>query len=85
MKVDPHVVTSEAREKYLVDLAIARIQHMPQNVTVHIGEHGSFSQKELLDQIRSGSEIGREAVEIQIDYLRLMPKVARRMAEIQQP
>jgi hypothetical protein len=67
--------------QYLQNLAIARLQAMPPNVRIHVGGHGSFSQAELISEIRNGSDIGKEAVEVQIEMIRTLPRFALALAK----
>ena len=58
-----------------------RFRAMPPNVSFSIGEFGDFTRDELIHEIDSGSEVGKEAIEMQLNFIRKMPSLLKR-AEI---
>lgn len=50
-------------------LVIERVKAIPKNVRIAIGS-SDYNSEELLDNIARNSEIGREVIEIQMEYLR---------------
>jgi hypothetical protein len=66
-------------EEYMRKLAIARIQTMPPNSKLHIGKFGSFTQKELIEEVEANTELGKATVETERDYILLLPKISARM------
>ena len=73
----------ESKLQYLRELAIVRLERMPPNVQLNVGEYGTFTQRQLIEQIREGTEIGKEAVNLQIELIRLIPKYSKQMAAAQ--
>lgn len=56
-------------------LVIARVRAMSDELGIVIGST-NYSKKEILDSIEKEDEIGKEMVEIQMDYLRDMAEGA---------
>ena len=52
-----------------------RLQAMPPNISFSIGNCGDFTRDELIHEIDDGSEVGQEAIEMQLDFIRSMPSV----------
>lgn len=52
-------------------LAIARINAFSDDLGIIIGNK-KYTKKEILDSIEKGDEIGREVIDVQIEYLRDM-------------
>lgn len=50
-------------------LVMARIRTMPQNIRVAIGMK-SYTKEELLKNVEDDTEIGREVIRIDMQYLR---------------
>jgi len=57
-----------------------RLAAMPPNVSFSVGEFGDFTPHELIQEIDKGSEVGDAAIEMQITFIRSMPKLLK-MAE----
>lgn len=49
---------------------IARLQTIPQDVKISIGNEGTFSVDELIERVEAEDKIGQETIKIQFDYLR---------------
>lgn len=49
---------------------IARLRTIPGDVSISIGNEGSFLVKELIERVERGDEIGRETIRVQVEYLR---------------
>lgn len=54
----------------VINLVIARLQTIPSNVSVSIGNDGSFTINQLIERIRNQDEIGKKMVEMQLAYIR---------------
>jgi len=56
------------------ELVIARLDKLPQNKKISIGGYGDFTKDELIEGVKSGSEVGNKIVEIELEFLRAMKK-----------
>jgi uncharacterized membrane protein YvbJ len=56
----------------LINLVIARLESMPDDTELAIGNFGSFSKKVLIQNINDNSNLGKEVVKIQLQYLQDM-------------
>ncbi len=55
-------------------LVIARLEILPENKKISIGNFGEFSKDELIDNVNKNSEIGNKIIEIELGFLRAMKK-----------
>jgi DNA invertase Pin-like site-specific DNA recombinase len=44
----------------------------PENQLVHIGAYGEFSKEELIEGVKTGSEVGMKIIEIELEFLRAL-------------
>jgi len=61
--------------KYFKNLVKKRLAAMPPDVSFSIGEFGDFTRDQLIDEVDKYSEVGRETIEMQLDFIRKMPKI----------
>ena len=61
--------------KNIVALVKERFMAIPANIHFSIGDYGDFSRDELIKEIDEGSRIGNEAIEMQVSFIRNMPKI----------
>jgi hypothetical protein len=61
--------------EYFKSLARERFAAMPPEVSFSIGEFGDFTRDQLIEEINLYSEVGREAIEMQIDFIKKMPRI----------
>lgn len=55
----------------IIDLVIARLQTIPSNASLHVGnEERGFNVNELIEQVRNGTDIGKKFIESQLYFLR---------------
>jgi hypothetical protein len=54
----------------VVNLVIARLETIPPNVQISIGNDGSFTIKELIQRDKNQDNIGKKMIEVQLNYLR---------------
>ena len=59
----------------IINLVIARLETIPSNVELSIGNEGSFSIKALMDKVRKQDDIGKKMIEMQLAYLRSLGKL----------
>jgi len=60
------------RNDNLKNLVIARLESMPDDTELAIGNLGSFSKEVLIKNINDNSNLGKEIVKIQLQYLQDM-------------
>jgi len=58
-------ITEEIKE-----LVIARLDAIPSNKKISIGNYGEFTKEELIEGVRSGSEVGKKIIEVELEFLR---------------
>lgn len=54
------------------ELVIARLSVIPQNKKISIGNFGEFNKDELIENVKSGSEVGKKIIEIELEFLRAL-------------
>lgn len=65
----------------ILNLVIARLETIPDNVEISIGGEGKFTVKELIERVRAQDEVGKKMIEIQLAYLRSLGKLQNREQE----
>jgi len=58
-------ITDEIKE-----LVIARLDAISSNKKISIGNYGEFTKEELIEGVRSGSEVGKKIIEVELEFLR---------------
>lgn len=56
-----------------------RLRAMPPNVSFSIGDFGDFTRDELIHEIDKGSEVGKETIEMQLNFIRKMPSLLEKV------
>ncbi len=51
------------------DITIARLRVLPSSRRIAIGNYGSFTKDQLIDEVEKNSEIGKKVVQIQMTFL----------------
>lgn len=64
-----------ADTEYLKKLVKERLSAMPPNVSFSIGSFGDFTRDELIQEVEKESEIGKETIDMQINFIRKMPGI----------
>ncbi len=67
-------------EDYITKLVIARLQAMPPNVSFSIGEYGDFTKDQLITQVAKGTAVGKATIELELNFLRELPKLSEKLA-----
>ena len=52
------------------ELVIARLDAIPSNKKISIGNYGEFTKEELIEGVKSGSEVGKKIIEVELEFLR---------------
>lgn len=64
-----------SRDQDIINLVIARLETIPSNIEISIGNSGSFTVSELIERIEKQDDIGKKMVEMQLAYLRSLSKL----------
>ncbi|MFA4856045.1 MAG: hypothetical protein WC634_05700 [archaeon] len=64
-------------EKYLKKLVITRLGAIPPDVSFSIGKYGDFTRNQLIEQVEKGTDVGKAATEMELNFLRKLPKLAK--------
>ena len=51
------------------ELVIARLETLPENKKISIGGFGEFSKEELIENVKSDSEVGKKIVEVEFEFI----------------
>jgi hypothetical protein len=54
-----------------------RLLAMPANVSFSIGDYGDFTRDQLIKEVEGESEIGNAVVEMQLEFIKHMPKILK--------
>lgn len=50
-----------------------RLQAMPPEISFSVGKFGDFSRDELIQEVEKESEVGKDIMEMQLNFIRTMP------------
>jgi len=59
------------------NLVKERLMAIPSNITFSVGTFGDFTKDELIHAIDAGSEIGKGAIDMHLEFIRRMPTLLR--------
>ena len=59
----------------IINLVIARLETIPPNVEMSVGNEGSFSIDELIEKVKKQDAIGKKMIDMQLAYLRSLGKL----------
>ncbi|KKS25791.1 MAG: hypothetical protein A2736_01925 [Candidatus Yanofskybacteria bacterium RIFCSPHIGHO2_01_FULL_41_27] len=59
----------------IMNLVIARLETIPSNIELSVGNEGSFSVEELIERVKKQDDIGKKMIEMQLAYLRSLGKL----------
>ncbi len=59
-------------ENDIKELVIARLQTLPPDVAISIGSDGEFNKNELIAHVKEDDEIGKQIIEVEMDFLRAL-------------
>lgn len=63
--------SEETQEEYLRELVSARIEALSSDLEIYFGDQ-NYTRKELIENIREGTELGKEIIDSQLMFLRDM-------------
>jgi hypothetical protein len=61
--------------EYIKTLVKERLAAMPPDVSFSIGDFGDFTRNELIHEVEEYTEVGKETIEMQLSFIRKMPKI----------
>lgn len=65
----------ESDKEYIKKLVKERLHSMPPNVTFSVGTFEDYTRDQLIKEIDKNSEVGEAIIEMQINFIRNMPKL----------
>jgi hypothetical protein len=60
-----------------VNIVLERLRVMPRTVKLNIGNYGSFTRDELIEEVSNKTEIGKLVVNMHMSYLRSFKERAK--------
>ncbi|MBN1645115.1 hypothetical protein JW851_03695 [Candidatus Woesearchaeota archaeon] len=66
---------------YFKKLVKERLAAMPPDVSFSIGDFGDFTRDQLIDEVDKYSAVGKEAIEMQLNFIRKMPGILARIKQ----
>lgn len=54
-----------------------RLNAVPQDVSFSIGKYGDYTRNQLIEEVEKGTEVGKAATEMELSFLRKLPKFAK--------
>lgn len=73
-KTDTKSTQQENVSQEIVNLVVSRIEAMPPNVELSVGQGGDYTKEQLIDSVRKQDDIGRQMIDVQMEYLRSLGK-----------
>ena len=71
MKEEAKEIRKEATPE-LKELVMARLDVMPPNFKLSIGNKGTFDKKELMDHVKKGDDVGNQIIEMQVNFIKAL-------------
>ena len=65
----------ETDAEYIKRLVKERLHAMPPDVSFSVGNFGDYTLNQLIDEVDKGTEVGKAAIEMQLTFIRKMPKL----------
>ncbi|MBI2147050.1 hypothetical protein HYU19_01075 [Candidatus Woesearchaeota archaeon] len=62
-------------KEYLKKLVKIRLAAMPPEISFSIGDFGDFTRDELIEEVDKESEVGKETIDMQLSFIKLMSKL----------
>lgn len=60
------------KEQELKELVLARIDVMPPNLKLSIGNFGTFTKQELIEHVKKGDEAGKQIIQMQLNFIKAL-------------
>ncbi|MGC9598933.1 MAG: hypothetical protein ABSE18_00935 [Minisyncoccia bacterium] len=59
----------------VVDLVVARLETLPPNISMSVGDKGNFDLRELIEHVKDRDEVGKQIIEMQLLYLQSLKEL----------
>jgi hypothetical protein len=69
----------DVKDDYIRRLVMTRLQAMPPDVSISIGSYGEFTRDQLIESVKNDNAVGKIAVDMELQFLREMPKLAEKL------
>lgn len=63
-------MTEEKIDEGLKELVLARIEVMPQNLRLSIGNFGTFTKQKMIESVKKGDEAGKQIIQMQMNFIK---------------
>jgi hypothetical protein len=60
------------KEKYWTELVLAKLEVMPQDYKLSVGDQGIFNKTDLMDHVERGDPIGKQFIEMQKGFMKAL-------------
>ena len=65
----------ETDNEYIKRLVKERLHAMPPDVSFSVGSFGDYTRDQLIEEVDKGSDVGKSAIEMQLNFIRKMPRL----------
>jgi hypothetical protein len=63
--------------EYIQKLVVERLMTIPPEISFSIGNYGDFTRNQLIAEVEKNSDVGKAAIEMELNFLRQMPKLSQ--------
>lgn len=60
---------------YIKRLVKERLHSMPPDISFSVGNFGDYTRNQLIEEVDKGTEVGKAAIEMQLTFIRKMPRI----------
>ena len=64
-------------DEYVKKLVVARLRSVPPDISYSVGEYGDFTRNQLIEQVEQGTAVGKAATEMELNFIKKMPKLSQ--------
>ena len=64
-------------DQEIIDLVVARLEAMPPNISISIGNEGNFEIRDLINRVKINDDVGKKMIEMQLSYLRSLKQLSQ--------
>jgi len=65
----------ETENEYIKKLVKERLHAMPPDISFSVGSFGDYTRDQLIEEVDKGSDVGKSAIEMQLNFIRKMPRL----------
>ena len=66
------MIQENNRGEDIKELVLARIEVMPSNLKLSIGNFGTFTKDEIKEHIKKGDDAGKQIIQIQLNFIKAL-------------